>query len=187
MLDNYDYIIVGGGSSGCIVAGRLAKETSSSVLLIELGPIADAHPDTMSADGFKYCFANDALMLDRFSTPQNSLEGRRIYQGSGATLGGSGAVNGIVYTRGDKADFASWPKTWQWQDVLPSFEAIEAIIKPQARPATQFTQAAIDAAVQMGMHHKDDLNDGELSGFIGHNAMNYQGERNQKQIMNYLN
>lgn len=186
MKDSYDYIIVGAGSSGCIIAARLAEETSGSVLLIEAGPAADENPDTMTADGFKYCFANDNVMLDRFSEPQQHMANRSLYQGTGTTMGGSGSVNGMVYTRGDKSDFISWPKGWQWQDNLAAFEAIEEKLQPQPRDATVFTQAAIDAGIKIGMQHKDGLNDGDLSGFIGHNAMNYQGDKRHSSYMAYL-
>mgnify|MGYP000095721370 FL=1 len=186
MLDSYDYIVVGAGSSGCIVAGRLAKETSVTVLLIEAGPAAEENPDTMSADGFKYCFANDNVMLDRFSEKQHAMSDRRVYQGTGTTMGGSGSVNGMVYTRGDKADFDAWPKGWQWDDIVPAFDAVEKKLKPQHRVATTFTQAAIDSWVNTGRKHKDGLNDGDLAGYIGHNAMNYQAERRSSSYMAYL-
>lgn len=186
LLDSYDYIVVGAGSSGCVVAGRLAAETQASVLLIEAGAAAAENPDTMSADGFKYCFANDNVMLDRFSEKQEGMSGRRIYQGTGTTMGGSGSVNGMVYTRGDKADFEAWPSNWQWQDIKPAFEAIEKKLKPQSRAATVFTQAAIDASVKAGFKHKDGLNDGNLAGFIGHNDMNYQGDKRSSSYMAYI-
>lgn len=186
MHNSYDYIVVGAGSSGCVVAARLAKESNASVLLIEAGDRAEANPDTMSADGFKYCFANDNVMLDRFSTKQQGLAGRSIYQGTGTTMGGSGSVNGMVYTRGDKADFDAWPTGWKWQDVVPAFESLEQVLKPQARVATKFTQAAIDACVKIGFKHKDGLIDGDLGGFIGHNAMNYQGDKRSSSYMAYI-
>lgn len=187
----FDYIVIGAGSSGCIVASRLVREANATVLLIERGPKAAENPDTLSADGFKYCFANDNVMLDRFSESQKGLNDRVVYQGTGSTMGGSGSVNGMVYTRGDKADFAAWPKGWQWDDIAPHFSAVEAELKPQSRVATGFTQAAIDACGEIGIAHKDGLNDGQLGGYIGHNDMNYQGEYRRSSyaafIHTYLN
>lgn len=186
MLNSYDYIIVGAGSSGCVVAARLAQETKASVLLIEAGSRAEDNPDTMSADGFKYCFANDNVMLDRFSVKQQGLAGRSIYQGTGTTMGGSGSVNGMVYTRGDKADFDAWPVGWQWQDIAPTYDALEQVLKPQSRSATGFTLAAISSSLKTGFQHKDGLNDGQLAGFIGHNDMNYQGDKRSSSYMAYI-
>ena len=186
MNETYDYIIVGAGSSGCIVAARLAKETTASVLLIEAGPAAAENPQTLSADGFKYCFSNDNVMWGRFSQPQTAMNKRALYQGTGSTMGGSGSVNGMVYTRGDKADFNNWPTGWQWADNLAAFRTVEDTLQPQPRSATGFTQAAIDAGKGLGWQHKDGLNDGDLSGYIGHNAMNYQGEYRQSSYCAYL-
>jgi choline dehydrogenase-like flavoprotein len=107
--NTYDYIVVGGGSAGCIVAGRLAEAGVGSVLLLEGADRAEANPETLSADGFKYAFANDKVMLDRMSAEQAHCGQRTLYAGSGRGMGGSGSVNGMVYTRGDQLDFAQWP------------------------------------------------------------------------------
>ena len=186
MQQSYDYIVIGAGSAGCVVAGRLAKETSASVLLIERGPAAEENPDTLSADGFKYCFANDNVMLDRFSEKQANMANRSLYQGTGSTMGGSGSVNGMVYTRGDKDDFLSWPKGWQWDDNQEAFAAVESHLKPQSRKASIFTQSAIDSAVNIGLRHNDGMNDGDLGGVIGHNTMNYQGDRRTSSYAAYI-
>lgn len=174
-VQKYDYIVVGGGSAGCVVAGRLAAESEASVLLLESGYPADIHPETLSADGFKDAFANDGVMWDRMSQPQSHCDGRALYVGTGTGIGGSGAVNGMVYTRGDRADYDQWPEGWHWQDVLPAFNKLEARLRVRSRPGTQFTSVAIKAAERAGFVHKDGLNDGELSGFIGYNDMNYEG------------
>ena len=84
---NFDYIVVGGGSAGCIVAARLAEESNASVLLLEAGEQAERNPDTLSSDGFKYCFANDRVMWDRMSKPQSNCGGRAMYAGTGTGMG----------------------------------------------------------------------------------------------------
>lgn len=183
---SYDFIIVGAGSSGSVIAGEICSRTDASVLLVEAGPAAEANPDTLSADGFKYCFANDNVMWDRFSEKMTGLNGRSAYQGTGTTMGGSGAVNGMVYTPGDAQDFSSWPKGWQWEDCREYFRLLEDKIQPQSREATQFTQAAVGAASLSGFKHKDGLCDGDLCGFIGHNAMNYQGDARQSSYAAYI-
>src|SRR5437868_3467551 len=102
-----DFIVVGGGSAGCIVGGELAAR-GHRVLLIEAGDPAEAHPETLAADGYKQAFINETLFWERFSAPQRGLGGRRIYLGSGRGMGGSGSVNGMVYTRGDRRDLDAW-------------------------------------------------------------------------------
>ena len=69
MIDTFDYIVVGGGSAGCIVAAELAKE--SRVLLLEAGPTAEEHPETLVASGYKEAFINNAVMGERFTVPQD--------------------------------------------------------------------------------------------------------------------
>ncbi|HEX6240297.1 MAG TPA: GMC family oxidoreductase N-terminal domain-containing protein, partial [Polyangiales bacterium] len=96
----FDYLVVGGGSAGCAFAGQLAEDTDAQVALLELGDRAERHPETLAADGYKYAFANDALVLERFSVPQPACGKQRLFLGSGKGMGGSGSINGMVYTRG---------------------------------------------------------------------------------------
>ncbi|RLT93062.1 GMC family oxidoreductase [Ketobacter sp.] len=173
--DAYDYIVVGGGSAGCIAAARLAQASSHRVLLLEVGDPANINPETLAADGFKDAFANDRVMWDRMSTRQPECGKRSLYVGTGTGMGGSGAVNGMVYTRGDRQDFEQWPPGWQWADVAPAFAEVEALLKPRPRPASAFTDLFIRAAGKLGFKRKDGLNDGDLNGTIGYNDMNYEG------------
>lgn len=174
-METFDYIVVGGGSAGCVAAARLAEE--ASVLLLEAGDAATAHPETLSSDGFKYAFSNDALMWHRMSARQKDCGGRSLYIGTGRGMGGSGSVNGMVYTRGDRRDFDAWPEGWRWADVVPVFEALEARLGIRPRPPTPFAETFMAAAGEAGFARKDGMNDGDLSGVVGANAMNYDGDQ----------
>lgn len=182
----FDYVVIGGGSSGSIVAARLAEARLGTVLLLEAGANEQDHPEILAADGFKDAFANDDTMHDRLSTPQGKLVKRPIYAGSGRGMGGSGSVNGTVYTRGDRQDFAAWPKSWQWQDVVPAYEAMEQRLRVRFRQGTPLTERCIRAAESIGFAHKNSLNDGDLNGFIGYNDMNFEGEQRRSSYVAFI-
>ena len=159
-MSAYDYVIVGGGSAGCIVAAELAKD--AQVLLLEGGPPAEEHPETLIAAGYKDAFINDAVMGERFTVRQTDAAKQRVFAGTGTVMGGSGSVNGMVYTRGARIDYAEWPEGWRWDDLQADFLAIEKVLRPNRRPATKWTEACISAAVANGFSRKADLNDGDL-------------------------
>ncbi len=185
LAQSYGYVVVGGGSAGCVVSARLAAK-GYDVLLLEAGPGAEENPVVLDANGFTKAFSNDDLMYDRLSEKDRYCGNRRLYMGSGRGMGGSGSVNGMVYTRGDKSDYEQWPSGWQWQDVLPHFEAVEKQLGVRTRAATRFTSASIQASVQAGFQHKDGLNDGNLCGYIGHETMNYAGAMRRSSYASYI-
>lgn len=184
--EQYDYIVVGGGSAGCIAAARLAEANIGTVLLLEAGDPAEHNPETLSADGFVQAFANDNVMLDRLSAAQPRCANRHMYVGTGTGMGGSGAVNGMVYTRGDKKDFDQWPKGWRWKEVAPVFDRIEEILRVKPRTGSEFTITCVDASVQAGLVRKDLLNDGDLCGHIGYQLMNYDGNKRRNSYVSFL-
>ncbi|RMG98474.1 MAG: hypothetical protein D6705_05830, partial [Deltaproteobacteria bacterium] len=186
MSETFDYIVIGGGAAGCVVAGRLAEAAAGRILLLEAGPAPEEHPETLSADGYKHAFVNDALFWDRFTVPQKAAGNQRFFVGTGRVLGGSAAVNGMVYTRGDARDFASWPAGWRWEDVVPDYEALEARLRPRPRPPTKWTEACIDAAVARGMRRSEDLNDGDLGNVIGYETMTYDGDRRRNSYVAFI-
>ena len=114
---SFDVIIVGGGSAGCIVAAELAK--TLRVLLVENGELAEQNPETLTADGYKYAFANDRL-LERFTEPQKHSRGRRWFAGTGRSMGAAVVRSTAWFTRA--ATCSIMPV--RWDDLVPAFEAL---------------------------------------------------------------
>jgi choline dehydrogenase len=183
----FDYVVVGGGSAGCVAAGRLSADPRARVLLLELGDRAEDHPETLRADGYKDAFINDRLMFERFSTPQPGCLRRPLFMGSGRGLGGSGSINAMVWLRGSAADFRAWDTDgWTWADVEPHFRAVEQVLGPHRRPPTEFTEAAIDAAVEAGFRRQADLNDGDFNGALGYEWMNYRDDERRNAYVGFV-
>jgi choline dehydrogenase-like flavoprotein len=180
----FDYIVVGAGSAGCVVAGELAA--SARVLLLESGDAAETHPETLVAAGYKKAFINDALLYDRFSSPQAGCGGRRVFVGTGRGVGGSGAVNAMVYTRGDVRDYARWPSGWRWSDLEPSFRALEGKLNVSRKPPTRWTETCIAAAEAAGFERKEDLNDGALCRYLGYEWMNIAGPERRNSYVAFV-
>jgi choline dehydrogenase len=183
----FDYVIIGGGSSGCVAAGQLSADPSVRVLLLEAGDRAEQHPETLRADGYKDAFINDHLMYERFSVPQRGCLHRPLFMGSGRGMGGSGSINAMVYLRGSAADFRAWDTPgWSWSDVEPAFQDIERILDVHRRPPTEFTEAAIAAAETAGFHRQVDLNSGDFLGGLGYEWMNYSGDQRRNAYVGFV-
>ncbi len=133
----YDYIVVGGGSAGCLLAARLSENPEISVLLVESGP-ADRNPWLHIPSGFFKTINNPRYDWCYQTEAEPALAGRRLAWPRGRVLGGSSAINGLIYIRGQADDFNDWAQRgnpgWSWDDVLPAFKAVEA----QARGESAF-------------------------------------------------
>ncbi len=177
----FDYIIVGAGSAGCVLANRLSENPSHRILLIEAGP-KDRSPWIHIPAGFSRMFVNPKYNWGYMSAPEPGLDNRPIYSPRGKTLGGSSAINGMMYIRGHAADYDGWRQMgnegWAYEDVLPYFMKSE----DNSRGADAFHGAGgemgvsdqvevhaisklfVEAAVQSGLPATDDFNGASQDG-----------------------
>ncbi len=123
----FDYIVIGAGSAGCVVAGRLG-EAGHKVLLLEAGG-ADSSPFIHVPLGYSMLYNNPKVNWCFNSEPEPHLDNRRLFQPRGKVMGGTGAINGMIYMRGQPEDFDGWKDAgcsgWGWDDVLPYFKKSE--------------------------------------------------------------
>src|ERR1700733_3074722 len=125
----YDYIIVGAGSAGCVLANRLSANPNNRVLLLEAGP-RDWHPFIHMPAGIAKLVNRKSINWDYMTEPQAQLNGRRLGWPRGRGLGGSSSINAMCYIRGDARDYDEWARLagderWTWRNVLPLFKRSE--------------------------------------------------------------
>lgn len=125
---NYDYIVVGAGSAGCVLAARLSENPAIRVLLLEAGP-PDTNPWIHVPLGYGKLFDHPVLNWRYKTEPEPHMHGRRISQPRGRVLGGSSSINGLVYVRGQREDFDAWAAAgnggWSYDELLPYFRRAE--------------------------------------------------------------
>ncbi len=183
MTDRYDYIIVGAGSAGCVLAARLTETPGVRVLLLEAGrPDKSWQIDMPAAVGS--LLSSDRFNWNYVSEPEPYLDGRRLTHPRGKVLGGSSSINGMVYIRGHARDYDGWAQNgasgWSYADVLPYFKRAEQHFLggdsyhgsdgPLSVFAPDFKQsplaaAFVDAAVQAGYPLTRDVNGEQQEGF----------------------
>jgi choline dehydrogenase len=179
--EQYDYIIVGAGSAGCVLANRLSADPGNRVLLIEAGP-ADTNFLIHVPIGFYRTIFHPRLGWGYITEPDPGANGRAMSWARGKVLGGSSSVNGLLYVRGQSQDFDDWQRAgndgWSWSDVLPYFKRSE----DQQRGASEYhgvggplgvsdrwapdelCDAFINAAGQTGIARNDDFNGARQEG-----------------------
>lgn len=173
----YDYVIVGAGSAGCVLAARLAEDPDLRVLLLEAGP-PDSNDNIHVPLGYLK-LARTEIDWDIDSAPEPNCNGRRLPLPRGKVLGGSSSVNAMVYIRGNHRDYDEWGVAgWSWDDLFPYFLKSEdnergasewhAVDGPLAvsdqRSGNKITPAFVDAAVEAGLERNDDFNGAEQDG-----------------------
>jgi choline dehydrogenase len=176
-LDTFDYVIIGAGAAGSVLANRLTQDSDVSVCVLEAGP-SDWHPYIHLPAGFIKTFYNPRLNWCYSQEPGPYTAGRRIYAPRGKTLGGSTSINGHIYNRGQRQDFDTWAqygnRGWGYADVLPYFKRLEKRVAEGAAADYRgseggltvtdmdwrhpLCEAFIDGAVGMGIPRNPDYN-----------------------------
>ena len=123
----YDYVIVGAGSAGCVLAGRLSEDPDVKVALLEAGG-QDSRPEIAMPIAFPMLLKS-SVDWDLYGEPEPGLGGRRLFLPRGKVLGGSGSINAMIYIRGNRADYDGWAaggaEGWSYDEVLPYFKRSE--------------------------------------------------------------
>lgn len=132
-MDSFDYVIIGAGSAGCVLANRLSENHEATVCVLEAGP-RDWSPYIHIPAGFIKTFENSPVNWGYRQEPSINTAGRQLLAPRGKTLGGSSAINGHIYNRGQPTDFDTWAQMgnagWSFADVLPHFRRLERRIGP---------------------------------------------------------
>jgi choline dehydrogenase len=178
MQGDFDYIVAGAGTAGCVIAARLAA-AKRRVLLLEAGG-EDASPWIHVPIGYAKLIADARYNWMYATAPEPELNGRALDQPCGRVLGGTGSINGLLHVRGQPADYDRWRALgaagWGWDDVRPWFEKIElpAVLPPQRHP---LADAFVDAAVEAGHPRNPDFNGPSQEGAGYYHANTRNGRR----------
>ena len=178
---DYDYIIVGAGSAGCVLANRLSKNPKNKVLLLEAGG-KDNYIWIHIPVGYLYCMGNPRTDWGFKTSKQKGLNGRQINYPRGRVLGGCSSINGMIYMRGQANDYDGWSQMgnsgWGWDDVLPYFKKSEDYYAgaddyhgtggewrvEKQRLSWEILDAYRDAAQEAGIDKIEDFNCGDNEG-----------------------
>jgi choline dehydrogenase len=191
VAEAWDYIVVGAGTAGCVLANRLTEDGRHRVLLLEAGP-RDSNPWIHVPLGYGKLFNERSVNWMYESEPEPTMNGRRIFTPRGKVLGGSSSINGLVYIRGQREDFDGWGiPGWRFDDLLPYFKKSE----DQGRGADawhgvggpvavndlpdrhELCDAFIDSAAALGVPRNPDFNGARQEGAGYYQATTKNGRR----------
>jgi choline dehydrogenase-like flavoprotein len=195
MKTEHDYIVVGGGSGGCAMAGRLSEDSALDVCLLEAG--GDGTGNLINIPSGAVAMLPTKINNWAFeTTPQPGLNGRKGYQPRGKALGGSSAINAMVYIRGTASDYDRWANEegcsgWSYKDVLPYFKLSECnerirdayhgnsgpLNVADLRSDNPFQQIYLEAGKQAGFKITDDFNGADQEGVGIYQVTQKNGER----------
>jgi choline dehydrogenase len=204
MADNqFDYIVVGAGSSGCVLANRLSQDEGNSVCLIEAGP-KDSSPWIHLPIGYGKTMWDPKVNWKFETEPDPGMNQRKIYWPRGKCLGGSSSINGLIFIRGQKEDYDGWKNLgntgWGWDDVLPYFKRAEGNdrlgeplhsktgpLKASSIPKKHpLVESFIKSAVSLGVPETDDFNNLTQEGVGYYQLTTHKGLRCSTAVA-YLN
>lgn len=199
----YDYIIVGAGSAGCVLANRLTEEPNIRVLLLEAGG-KDTSPWIHVPVGFTKTLNNPKMNWNFKTEPENNVSGRQIPIPRGRVLGGSSSINGMLYVRGQAFDYDVWAQLgnrgWSYNDILPYFRKSENFERggdayrggggplnvADMYEKHELVDAFIDAGVEIGSKRNPDYNGAEQEGF-GYYQITQRNGRRESTARAFLN
>ena len=198
----YDYIIIGAGSAGCVLANRLSEDPDTKVLLLEAGP-RDWHPFIHMPAGLAKLVNNKRINWDYNTVPEPHLDNRVLWWPRGRVLGGSSSINAMCYIRGVAQDYDQWAQVapgWDWNSVLPYFRRSEGNTRgadalhggdgplsvSDLRSVNPLTHAFIEAGQQAGYARNDDFNGPSQLGFGLYQVTQRDGARCSAAVA-YLN
>jgi choline dehydrogenase len=194
MLNEADFIIVGGGSAGCALAHRLSEDPQHRVVLLEAGPSSDRFWVKVPA-GLTRILADPEINWLYSAESDPTLKGRRVIWHAGKMLGGGSSINGMVYIRGSRHDYDGWAANgctgWSWDEVLPYFKRSERFEGPDSqshgkhgflgvaplRIVHPLADAFIEACTQVGLRTIEEYCDGDLDGAFINYATQQNGQR----------
>jgi choline dehydrogenase len=194
-MATFDYVVVGGGSAGCVVASRLSEDPSVSVCVLEAG--GDGKGLLIRAPlGFAVAMPRGINSWHYHTVPQSGFNGRRGFQPRGKALGGSSTINAMIYARGHAADFDAWAELgnpgWRYEDVLPYFKKSEnnevhrdspyhgvggPLNVTNLRSPNPLNDVFLDACQSLGIPYNSDVNGAEHHGCYNVQVTQKDGER----------